>query len=162
MTGRVWKFGDNINTDLLAPGAFMKGPVEELAKHCLEAVDADFAAKVEPGDILVAGHNFGMGSSREQAAQVLVVLGISAVIAKSFAGIFYRNAFNLGLPALISPDTDRLTAGDKVIYDMRTGILQDISAGLDIAFEPIPDHLAKIVAAGGLIPYLEHQLETRS
>ena len=102
MSGTVWKFGDNVDTDVLAPGAFMKGPVEELARHCLESVDPQFAAGVQPGDYVVAGRNFGVGSSREQAAQVLKLLGVAAVIAPSFAGIFYRNACNLGLAALLS------------------------------------------------------------
>lgn len=162
MTGRAWKFGDDINTDNLAPGAFMRGPVEELAKHCLEAIDPDFAAGVAPGDFLVAGSSFGMGSSREQAAQVLTILGIKAVIANSFSGIFYRNAFNLGLPALICENTDLIQAGDEITIDMSAGKLHDATQNIDINFDPIPDHLGAIIAAGGLIPYLENRLDQQS
>ena len=92
--GRAWVFGDSVNTDVLAPGAYIKGPLEELARHCLESVDPDFAPKVQPGDVVVGGENFGMGSSREQAAIALKMLGVKAVLAKSFARIFYRNALN--------------------------------------------------------------------
>ncbi|MFW5816849.1 MAG: 3-isopropylmalate dehydratase, partial [Wenzhouxiangella sp.] len=102
--GRAWVFGDSIDTDLLAPGPYMRKPLPELATHCLEAIAPDFASEVGAGDILVAGDAFGIGSSREQAAQVLLELGIRAVVAKSFARIFYRNALNLGLPAMVCPE----------------------------------------------------------
>ena len=105
---------DDVNTDVLAPGAYIKGPLEELAKHCLESIDPGFAPGARPGDVVVGGENFGMGSSREQAAIALKMLGVSAVLAKSFAGIFYRNAFNLGLPAVVCADTDRINAGDEL------------------------------------------------
>lgn len=159
MSGRVWKFADNIDTDLLAPGAYMKGPVETLAAHCLEAADPDFAGKVAPGDFVVAGANFGMGSSREQAAKVLRILGVRAVVARSFAGIFYRNAFNLGLPALISADIEQIDAGHALEIDSRAGILRNLTTGKTLSCEKVPDHLADIVAAGGLVPYLEKKLE---
>lgn len=155
MSGTVWKFGDNIDTDLLAPGAYMKGPLEELARHCLEAVDAGFAARVKPGDVLVAGRNFGMGSSREQAAQVLGMLGVKAVLATSFGGIFYRNAFNLGLLALVSPDVATFEQGEQVEIDASAGIVRSLSKGEQRSCEAIPPHLAAIVNAGGLIPYLK-------
>ena len=109
MSGQVWKFGDEINTDLLVPGVYIKLPLDELASHCLETVDPLFAGSVVEGDFVVAGKNFGMGSSREQAAQVLKVLGVAAVIAESFSGIFYRNAFNLGLIPIICKETHKLT-----------------------------------------------------
>ena len=101
--GRLWLFDETINTDVLAPGFYMKSPLAELSKHCLEAVRPEFASKVQKGDVVLAGENMGVGSSREQAAEVLKFLGISCIIATSFAGIFYRNAINLGLPAFLLP-----------------------------------------------------------
>ena len=120
LSGRAWVFGDNVDTDVLAPGIYMKSPLSELAQHCLESVDPDFARNVAPGDIVVAGENFGMGSSREQAAQALIELGVAALVAKSFARIFYRNAINLGLPALVCPEADRIKAGDGLTLDRAT------------------------------------------
>ena len=102
ISGRAWILGDDIDTDVLAPGLYMKGPIAEMARHCLESVEPDFAAQVAEGDIIVAGANFGIGSSREQAAEVLTLLGVKAVVAKSFGGIFYRNALNFGLLAVTS------------------------------------------------------------
>ncbi|WP_420406019.1 3-isopropylmalate dehydratase small subunit [Nisaea sp.] len=156
---RVWKYGDNVDTDLLAPGAYMKGPIEELAAHCLEAIDLDFAKQVKPGDVIVAGRNFGIGSSREQAAEVLVRLGVRAVIAKSFGGIFYRNAFNLGLLALVADTGDEIEAGHELDLEPASGTITNKTTGARIAAEPVPEHLRRIVAAGGLVPYLEQRLE---
>lgn len=162
MSGKAWKYGDDVDTDLLAPGAYMKGPVEELAKHCLEAIDLEFAPNVQPGDVIVAGRNFGIGSSREQAAEVLVLLGVKAVIAKSFGGIFYRNAFNLGLLALVADADADVEAGHELELDPATGIVTNVTTGARIAAEPVPEHLRRIVAAGGLVPYLEQKLEKHS
>lgn len=162
MSGKAWKYGDDVDTDLLAPGAYMKGPVEELANHCLEAIDLEFAANVQPGDVIVAGRNFGIGSSREQAAEVLVLLGVKAVIAKSFGGIFYRNAFNLGLLALVADADADVEAGHELELDPATGIVTNVTTGARIAAEPVPEHLRRIVAAGGLVPYLEQKLEKHS
>ena len=108
LTGRAWKFGDDINTDLLAPGVYMKGSLKELASHCLESVDPLFAGSVKSNDFIVAGRNFGLGSSREQAALVLNYLGLAAVVALSFGGIFYRNAFNCGLPAITCSSVEEI------------------------------------------------------
>ncbi|MEQ8335532.1 3-isopropylmalate dehydratase small subunit [Nisaea sp.] len=162
MSGKAWKYGDNVDTDLLAPGAYMKGPVEELAKHCLEAIDLEFAPNVQPGDVIVAGRNFGIGSSREQAAEVLVLLGVKAVIAKSFGGIFYRNAFNLGLLALVADAEADIEAGHELDLDPASGTITNTTTGARIAAEPVPEHLRRIVAAGGLVPYLEQKLEKHS
>jgi len=158
--GRAWVFGDDIDTDVLAPGLYMRGGVEELAKHCLEAVDPTFATEVEPGDFIVAGRNFGAGSSREQAVQVLRHLGIVAVVARSFAGIFFRNAFNLGLPALVSADAATVAAGNRLSLDLTADRLIDQTEGRDLAFEPIPSNLRELIAAGGLVPLLEKRFET--
>jgi 3-isopropylmalate/(R)-2-methylmalate dehydratase small subunit len=160
MTGRAWIFGDDIDTDVLAPGLYMKGSVAELAKHCLETVDPCFAKDARPGDIVVAGRNFGMGSSREQAVMALRELGISAVLAKSFAGIFYRNAINLGLLALVCPDAGRIGPGASLAIDTARGVAIDAKSGALIAFEPLPPHLMAIVAAGGLLAHLEQRLRS--
>ena len=158
ISGKAWTYGDDVDTDMLAPGAYMKGPVEELATHCLEAIDPDFARQVADGDVVVAGRNFGMGSSREQAAQVLRMLGVRAVIAKSFGGIFYRNAFNLGLLALVSDDAGRVGLGDTIAVDAAAGRIANQTTGEAFACEPVPPHLLGIVRAGGLIPYLEERM----
>ncbi len=157
---RAWVFGDNIDTDQLAPGLYMKASIGELSRHCLELVDPTFAASVRPGDIVVGGRNFGMGSSREQAVQALRHLGIAAVIARSFAGIFFRNAYNLGLLALVSQHADRLRAGDDLVIDARAGRIDNRSTRESIACEPVPDHLMALVEAGGLVPLLERRFRT--
>lgn len=156
--GQVWRFGDNVDTDALAPGLYMKQPIAELAKHCLEAVDPDFAARVRPGDVVVAGRNFGMGSSREQAVQALRQLGVAAVLAQSFAGIFYRNALNLGLLALVCPDTEALHAGDRVTVDGASGEARNQTTGARLQCEALPAHLVQMIADGGLVPHLERRL----
>lgn len=160
MTGRAWTFGDDIDTDVLAPGPYMKGPIAELAKHCLETVDPRFAMEARPGDVIVAGRNFGMGSSREQAVMALRELGITAVLARSFAGIFYRNAINLGLLALVCGEAARIKPGASLSIDPRRGTVTDMSNGNILAVEPLPPHLLAIVADGGLLPHLEKRLHS--
>ncbi len=160
--GRAWVFGDNIDTDVLAPGRYMKGPVEAAAPHCLETVDPDFAGSVAPGDFVIGGGNFGLGSSREQAAQVLRILGVAAVVAKSFGGIFYRNAFNLGLLAVQCQDTGGIGAGDRVVLDAEAGVLRNLSSKENYACEPVPAHLLALIADGGLIPHLERHFKSES
>ena len=161
MSGRVWKFGDDINTDILAPGAYIKLPIKELASHCLESVDPSFTSKVCEGDFIVAGNNFGMGSSREQAAQVLKELGITAVIAASFGGIFYRNAFNLGLPAIISKDLTKIATDHQIELDLKTGRIFNITTGQNLVGEIIPGNLLTLIEAGGLVPYLKNSLNNK-
>ena len=156
---RVWKFGDQIDTDVLAPGRYMKGTIDELAAHCLEAVRPEFAAQVRPGDLVVGGVGFGIGSSREQAAQALKHLGVGAVIASGAARIFYRNAINLGLPVLVSPETNKLTDGERVQFDLAFGIVKDANDDVLAQCEPLPDFLLEIVRDGGLIPNLKKRLE---
>ncbi len=160
--GRVWKLGDNVDTDALAPGLYMKQPLAELARHCLESIDPAFASQVRPGDVIVAGRNFGMGSSREQAVQALRHLGVAAVLAKSFAGIFYRNALNLGLLALVCADADHIGPGQRLIVEADRGEAINIGSGARIPCEPLPPHLLQMVADGGLVPHLERTLEARS
>ncbi len=161
-TGKIWVFGDDIDTDVLAPGQYMKGSIEELARHCLEAVDPDFAPNVRPGDVLVAGRNFGVGSSREQAAQALKVLGVTAVVAKSFAGIFYRNAINLGLPVFASDALDGVSAGREVVMDVDGATLTLVESGEVITCEPLPDFLLAMIHDGGLVPHLEKKLKRKA
>jgi 3-isopropylmalate/(R)-2-methylmalate dehydratase small subunit len=156
--GRAWVFGDNVDTDALAPGAYVKYGIEEIARHCLESIDPAFAANVRPGDVLVGGRNFGAGSSREQAAEALRHLGVATVVAPSFAGIFYRNALNLGLLALVCPSAGRIPAGARVMIDREVAQLVDVDTGTVHRCEPIPAHLRALVEAGGLVPWLERRL----
>lgn len=156
--GRAWVFGDNIDTDALAPGLYIKGPVEELAKHCLEAVDPLFAKEVGHGDIVVGGRNFGMGSSREQAAEALKILGVDALVAKSFAGIFYRNALNLGLIAVVCPAIGAVKPGDILTVDAFAGRIENQTRNESYDCEPLPDNLRNMIEDGGLIPHLERKL----
>lgn len=156
--GRVWKFGDNIDTDVLAPGLYMKGSLAELARHCLEAVEPRFAKEVKPGDIVVGGRNFGMGSSREQAVMALRELGVGAVLAPSFAGIFYRNALNLGLLALVCPQAGAIPADAELVVDAAAAQAQDAKTATIFACEAIPPHLLQMIDDGGLLPHLEKKL----
>jgi len=158
LRGRAWVFGDNVDTDVLAPGIYMKGPLAELAQHCLEAVDPGFARNVARGDIVVAGENFGMGSSREQAAQALIELGVAALVARSFARIFYRNAINLGLPAVVCRGADAIKPGDAITLDPAAGTLA-VEGGAALSCEPIPEHLLAMIADGGLLPHLKKKLK---
>jgi 3-isopropylmalate/(R)-2-methylmalate dehydratase small subunit len=159
---RAWVYEDDINTDLLAPATHLKGSMEELARHCIEDLDADFAASVREGDVFVAGENLGIGSSREQAPQALQMLGIRAVLAKSFGRIFYRNALNLGLPALVCADVDRIGKGDRLRVDAAAGVVQNLTSGETLKCESLPEHLLEMVADGGLIPHLKKKLSPPS
>ena len=153
-TSRVWKLGADVDTDALAPGGYMKHGIEVIAQHCLEALRPDFAAGVRPGDVLVAGSNFGIGSSREQAAGALVHLGVRAVIAPSFSGLFFRNAFNLGLLLLTCPEAQLLQEGDAVTL-VPAGVQR--ADGTVLACQPIPDFLMDMVHAGGLMNVLKQR-----
>ena len=156
---KVWRFGADIDTDQLAPGAYMKLGIEGIAPHCLEAVRPEFAAAVRPGDVIAAGPNFGIGSSREQAAAALVHLGVRAVIAPSFSGLFFRNAFNLGLLLLTCHEAEQLQEGEQVALDLQQ--MQVVTTdGRRLACEPIPGFLLDMVQAGGLMNQLRRQLQT--
>lgn len=156
---RVWRLGADIDTDLLAPGHAMKHGVDVIARHCLEAIRPDFAAGVQRGDVLVAGPNFGIGSSREQAAAVLVHLGVAAVIAPSYSGLYFRNAFNVGLLLLTCAEAETLGEGDPVTLDT-AGPGITAPDGRRLACEPVPGFLMDMVRAGGLLNQL--RLRTRS
>ena len=153
---RVWKFGPDIDTDALAPGAYMKLGIEGIAPHCLEAVRPEFAGEVQPGAVIAAGPNFGIGSSREQAVAALVHLGVKAVIAPSFSGLFFRNAFNLGLLLLTTPDAEQLAEAEQVELDLQTLTLRR-PTGQQLVCQPIPGFLLEMVAAGGLMNQLRQR-----
>jgi 3-isopropylmalate dehydratase small subunit len=157
LRGRCWVLGDHIDTDVLAPGPYMRKPLPELAAHCLEAIEPRFATDARHGDIVVAGVGFGIGSSREQAVQALMQLGIAAVVARSFARIFYRNALNLGLPAL-SCAALVASSGDELVVRPIEGRVINHTQTCEFACEPIPEPLLAVVAAGGLMPWLEARL----
>jgi len=156
LRGRVFKYGDDISTDHIIPGRYyhLRSNLPELAKHAMEDADPEFTKKVRPGDFIVAGKNFGMGSSREHAAIVLKLAGVGAVIAKSFARIFFRNAINNGLPVLIA-DTDKIDDGDELEIDLEKGIIRDITKGIELKTQPLPEIMIKILNAGGLVKYLK-------
>uniref|UniRef100_A0A7C4S5K9 3-isopropylmalate dehydratase small subunit n=1 Tax=Geoglobus ahangari TaxID=113653 RepID=A0A7C4S5K9_9EURY len=155
LRGRAWKFGDNISTDHITPGRYyhLRSNLPELAKHVMEDADPDFMKKFRPGDFIVAGRNFGMGSSREHAPLALKIAGVSAVIAKSFARIFYRNAINIGLPVLMA-DTDEIEDGDELEVDLSTGIIRDLTKNIEIEAKPLPDIMIRILKEGGLVEYV--------
>ena len=154
--GKAFKFGDGISTDHIAPGRLfhLRSNLEEFSKHVLEDADPEFASKMNKGDFVVAGNNFGLGSSREHAPQIIKIAGVGAVIAKSFAKIFYRNAINIGL-LLIECDTDKIDAGDELELDIKNGILKDITKNIEIKITPLPDVMIKLLGDGGLIEHLK-------
>lgn len=161
---RLWRFDETIDTDVLAPGKYMKAPLAELAMHCLEAVRPEFATGVSHGDVMLGASNMGVGSSREQAAEVLKHLGVSAVIAPSFAGIFYRNAINLGLPVFTISEQSHthpgLTDGAEVSFDFGAASLTLAGSGEALELEPLPDFLREMILDGGLIPHLEKRFQS--
>ena len=161
MQGRVWRLGADVNTDVLAPGHAMKHGIEVIAKHCLESVRPEFAAAVRAGEVIVSGPNFGIGSSREQAAQVLVHLGVAAVIAPSFSGLYFRNAFNVGLLLLTCAQAETICEGERIAFDARAGRIVRAD-GRSLATEPIPGFLLDMVEAGGLLAQLHQQISTRT
>ena len=154
--GRVHKFGDDINTDdIIAAKYLVSTDAAELGKHCMETIAPDFVAKVKPGDIIVAGKNFGCGSSREHAPLAIKGCGISAVIAPSFAAIFYRNAINIGLPFLELSDTSKIGQGDVLEIDLAAGVIRNITRGQAYKTQPFPEFLQKLVEQGGLMSYIK-------
>ena len=157
-TGHAWVFGDDLTTEALAPGRYMKYSIEEIAKHCLESVEPRFASEVRPGDVVVGGKNFGAGSSREQAAGALAHLGVAAVLAPSFAGLFYRNAFNLGLPLLVCAEAGRIRAGDLLEVDAQAGRVENLTQKRTLTCEPVPPHLLALIRDGGLLGHLQKRL----
>ena len=160
MKGKAFKFGDNISTDHIAPGRLfhLRSDLQEFAKHVLEDADENFAKNMNKGDFVVAGNNFGLGSSREHAPQIIKIAGVGAVIAKSFARIFYRNAINIGLPIIECPEAAKaITAGDEVEVDFDSGIITNKTTGQSYEGQAFPPFMQKIISAGGLIPYINQK-----
>ena len=156
LKGKAWKFPDNISTDHIAPGRLfhLRSNLPEFAKHVLEDADPEFASKVQKGDFVVAGSNFGLGSAREHAPQIIKLSGVSAVIAKSFARIFYRNAINIGL-LLLECDTDGIDAQDELEVDVREGVIKNLTKNTEIKFKPLPEVMIKLQQDGGLIEHIK-------
>ncbi len=156
LKGKAWKYGDDINTDLIIPARYLNtSDPSELAKHCMEDEDPDFPKKVSKGDFIVAGKNFGCGSSREHAPISIKAAGVSAVIAKSFARIFYRNAFNMGLLILECNETDDISTGDELEVDTEKGIIKNITKNKTYKITPIPPFMEELLASGGLMEYVQ-------
>jgi 3-isopropylmalate/(R)-2-methylmalate dehydratase small subunit len=156
LKGNSWKFGDDISTDHIAPGRLfhLRSNLPELAKHVLVDAREDFAPNVKKGDFVVASNNFGLGSSREHAPTIIKLAGVSAVLAKSFARIFFRNCVNIGLPAIIC-DTDRIDEGDELEVDLSAGVIKDLTKGIELTFSPLPQVMTKILSDGGLVEHIK-------
>jgi 3-isopropylmalate dehydratase small subunit len=156
LNGRAWKYGDDVDTDVIIPARYLNtSDPAELAKHCMEDIDAEYAAKVSPGDFIVAGKNFGCGSSREHAPISIKASGASAVIARSFARIFYRNSFNMGLPIFEAPQAvDEIDKGDLLSVDMEHGLLRNETKKKEYRIVPVPPFMQELVTAGGLLNYV--------
>lgn len=155
VSGKTHKYGDNVDTDVIIPARYLNTPnAKELAAHCMEDIDASFATTVKPGEIMVAGKNFGCGSSREHAPLAIKTCGVACVIASTFARIFYRNALNIGLPILECPEAAQaIQAGDVVSVDFDTGLIVDETTGKSFQGEPFPPFMQELIAAGGLAAY---------
>ena len=163
MQGKVWKFGDNIDTDLIIAARYLNtSDAKELANHVMEDADPEFVAKMSVGDIIVAGENFGCGSSREHAPIALKAAGISAIIAPTFARIFYRNAFNMGLPIFELTEAHEIDEGDVVKVDMDAGEVINITQSKIYKFTPIPEFMQELVDAGGLISFAKNEIANKT
>ncbi|MDI6819990.1 MAG: 3-isopropylmalate dehydratase small subunit [Candidatus Hodarchaeaceae archaeon] len=158
---RAWVFGDNIDTDQIIAGRYLvKTDPRELAKHAMETIDPKFATRVRAGDVIIAGRNFGCGSSREHAPVALKAAGISAIVAESFARIFYRNAINQGLPAVVCRRARKgFKSGDEVEIDLEKGMVHNLTTGKSFKCEPLPEFILRILRAGGMLPYLKQSAE---
>lgn len=162
LKGKVWKFGDNISTDLIAPGRLfhLRSNLPELAKHTLEDADPEFTTKMQKGDFVVGGSNFGLGSSREHAPTIIKLCGVSAVLAKSFARIFFRNAINVGLPVIIC-DTDKFETGDEVEVDLAKGTINNKTKNIMLTFPALPGIMQKILEEDGMVNYIVKHKELK-
>ena len=158
LQGKVWRYGDNVDTDVIIPARYLNtSEPKELAIHCMEDIDTSFAGKVRQGDIMVAGRNFGCGSSREHAPVALRASGISCVIAASFARIFYRNAINIGLPLIELPQAEEICSDDILSIDVATGKVENITSKKTYQAEPLPEFIQQIARAGGLINFIKEE-----
>ncbi len=159
ITGKVWKFGDNIDTDLIIAARYLNSSdPHKLAEHVMEDADPDFVKKLNPGDIIVAGENFGCGSSREHAPIALKAAGVAAVVAKSFARIFYRNSFNMGLPIFELKESDEISEGELIRIDMESGKIENIDKKREYNFSPIPPFMQELLSSGGLMNYAKEKM----
>ena len=160
LRGRAHVYGDNVDTDVIIPARYLTSwDPAELGAHCLEDLDPEFLNAVRPGDMIVAGENFGCGSSREHAPIAIKAAGVSCVIARSFARIFFRNAINVGLPALVCPEAaSQIKTGDELSLDLAAGRIENLTQGRTYQAEPFPEFLQQIIAAGGLVPYTQRRL----
>ncbi len=158
--GRVWRFGDHVDTDVIIPARYLNSSdPAELGKHCMEDADPQFASKVRPGDIIVAGENFGCGSSREHAPIAIKAAGVVCVVAKSFARIFYRNAFNMGLPIVECPHgVDRIQEGHEIEVDLEQGKVRNLTLGEVYPSAPIPPFMQELLSKGGLLGYVRERM----
>lgn len=161
LTGRVWKYGHDVNTDYIIPGRYMElTDPDDMATHVFEEHDPSFIKSVRRGDVVVGATNFGCGSSREHAPLALKHAGVSCVLAESFARIFYRNAINIGLPALECPGIhDAVSKGDTVEVDVTGGVVRNLDSGVELSFNPLPPFMVEVLNAGGLVPYLNETEE---
>jgi 3-isopropylmalate dehydratase small subunit len=161
--GKAWKFGNDVDTDVIIPARYLNNAdPAELAKHCMEDIDQEFVHKVKPGDLIVAEKNFGCGSSREHAPIAIKAAGVSCVIAKSFARIFYRNAFNIGLPILECPEAvEKIAEGDEIEVDLGKGVIRNLTKEEEYQARPFPPFMQELVAAGGLVNYVAGKGEKR-
>ena len=159
LRGKVWKFGDDINTDIISPGEYMDASYEEIGKHAMERAFPGFADTIEKGDIIVAGKNFGRGSSRETAQIALLYAGVGGVIAKDFARIFFRNCINVGFPVVTFDGTDELNQGDEIVVDLLSGRIENITTGKVYFGSRLPQHVLSIVEDGGLKNHLKKTLK---
>lgn len=159
LRGKVWKFGDDINTDIISPGGYMDASYEEIGKHAMERAFPGFADTIEKGDIIVAGKNFGPGSSRETAQIALLYAGVGGVIAKDFARIFFRNCINVGFPVVTFDGTDELNQGDEIVVDLLSGRIENITTGKVYFGSRLPQHVLSIVEDGGLKNHLKKTLK---
>ena len=160
LEGGVWKYGDDVDTDVIIPARYLNtSDPAELAKHCLEDLDSEFTEKMSPGDIIVAGDNFGCGSSREHAPLAIKAAGVSCIIANSFARIFYRNSINIGLPIMESEDAvSSISEGDKISVDLDQGLIKNLSKKEEYQARPFPEFMQELIASGGLINYLQEKV----
>ena len=156
LKGKAWIFGDSISTDHIAPGRYfhLRTNLPELAKHVLEDASPDFAAQMQPGDFVVAGRNFGLGSSREHAPRIIKLAGVNAVLAQSFARIFFRNSINVGLPVL-ELDTSSISQGDELEVDLEAGTVRNVTRDETLVFQPLPPVMVKILGDGGIVEHFK-------
>ncbi len=163
LKGKVYKYGANVDTDVIIPARYLNiSDPAELAKHCMEDIDKDFVSRVQPGDIMMATTNFGCGSSREHAPLAIKAAGVSCIIAKSFARIFFRNAINIGLPLLECDEAvDKTEAGDTLEVELASGKIKNLTKGMEFRAKPYPEFMAELISAGGLVEYTKRRLASR-